>query len=253
MNQPASLKSSVPSRFSVKSITWVPCEYQRHEDPVLARDLVHHVGRADRGLRLRAHLRAVDRLRARPRCAAYGFQASGTVVGIVGLELRDVVRVHAAVALGVVRARQAGRARRRDAAAALVGGEQVAARRGELGLVVEVDVLGRRVRGSDRSRCGPGGGRCRGSARPRATARRREPVRDVQVLGALTGAVHAVGDQRAGLERRVRHAPAHPCTGSGVPRGLSSSGVFVPRLSNAPLMSNMISAPPLPQVSRSFA
>ena len=28
MNQPASLKSSVPSRFSVKSITCVPCEYQ---------------------------------------------------------------------------------------------------------------------------------------------------------------------------------------------------------------------------------
>ena len=51
-----------------------------------------------------------------------------------------------------------------------------------------------------------------------------------------------------GVDRlpRTRH-------GSGVPRGLSSSGLGVPRSLKERLMSNMIRAAPLPQVSLSLA
>ena len=157
-------------------------------------------------LRLRADRRAVDRLaalgvagvgaRRRPRACPAAPRLSA--VGAVGVDAAVADRVvgggSGSVAPGGVtpppRSSVASRNRREV---------------GELGLVVEVDVLGRVER-----RGRPTAGRvaalvvdaCRRARRPRATARRAAShLATVRSSVPVAGAVDAVGDLRAGLER----------------------------------------------------
>ena len=140
--------------------------------------------------------------------------------------LSDRERVDAAVAERVVRARRAARADRQDAAAALVGGEDVAARLGQLGLVRHEDVLGgavRRVRVLlllvleahvvDRAELLDALER-RARAHLAATPGTRRLWPPSPITQSSTNALVANGSAAVELSRR-----AH---GSGVPRGLSS-------------------------------
>ncbi len=177
-----------------------------HEDPVLPGDLLEHVRGAQRGLRLGADRRAVDRLAAlrvlRVRAEGVGRAGrspSDQLVGPVG--------VQTAVTGPRVVGRAARGAGRQDAAAALIGGDRVAARVRELGLVVEVDVLIGVERGGRRA------GRALAAhvegapLPPHARKRRRtalEPLVHVEVVGACALAVDAVDHRRGGAERRRR-------------------------------------------------
>ena len=225
-----------------------------HEDPVLARDLLEDVRRAEGTLRPCTDGRAVDHLlAARPaRVRLVGLERGGR--GRL-LEPVDPVPVQAPVALAVVvrpecRRRRAAPRRRR--ARPRRSCTCASARTRPRARSRRPATPGRPSRSASRRR-DPDGTRCRRARRLPARVSRRRSSRARRAARAPRCARRSRSRSQPRRSRTAhRRRSAASCTASGVPFGLSSVKLpGVPLLSNTFFRLNSIEALPLAHIIRS--